>query len=499
MLNYRKILAWHRSAAAADTSTTSQSPDSSGSSDAHQLEVHLQKQYIDKKLDSGLVRIWQDVQTKIRVLVQASNLADFSIDNFIRFLDTIHKLIQVGKEFSGSNAETLQESLKKQCLSYFQAYHTSRLDELKTHLENEGWALCPVKLNFSVRSLVEFAHLKATKSPSKKSVAGESSFFKQYWDQKTPFDECLNEARAEEDILAGDADLDSATDSDDDLSEEQKLEILNENEGSATSTFSALKERKWVAPPARQGLCLANTTLMVLRLFGRYSHLMTLLHPIGEHILIGVKQLFDYYTFSVYKFFSADLPESEHATLDAQLLTYLHKIEKGILLETKIVSETDDKGTRTFREVSTGLVGHPSTPLGVDLARPEGNFALAERIVALESCLYLAQQISEHESALAQYPSQSQVLEALFSDQVSTVLSMRYSIYYGSLVSILDLEKLVPVIGKVAWDPKEVKSQHSGYVDIMLKQFQVRGLFRSADLNFLIVKQALYVNTFSIV
>ena len=40
-----------------------------------------------------------------------------------------------------------------------QAYHASRMDELKTHLENEGWALCPVKPSFSLRALSECAHL----------------------------------------------------------------------------------------------------------------------------------------------------------------------------------------------------------------------------------------------------------------------------------------------------------------------------------------------------
>jgi hypothetical protein len=84
------------------------------------LESLLQRQYVEKKLESGLGRIWQDVQTKVRVLVLSSNLAELDIDLFIQFLDIIHTLILVGKEFSGVTSETLEESLEKQCLAYFQ-------------------------------------------------------------------------------------------------------------------------------------------------------------------------------------------------------------------------------------------------------------------------------------------------------------------------------------------------------------------------------------------
>jgi hypothetical protein len=33
------------------------------------LESQLQRQYVEKKLASGLGRIWQDVQTKVRIIV----------------------------------------------------------------------------------------------------------------------------------------------------------------------------------------------------------------------------------------------------------------------------------------------------------------------------------------------------------------------------------------------------------------------------------------------
>lgn len=462
MLNYRRILDWHRSHAVCSGSGSD--------SAAEELEIHLQNQYIEKKLESGQVRIWQDVQTKVRILVQASNLSEFSIDLFICFLDNIHKLIQVGREFSGSDSETLQESLQKQCLSYFQSYHTSRLDELKTHLENEGWALCPVKLTFNIRSLVEFSHLKVSKSPTKKSLDGESSYFKTFLDSTTPFDDALRDLSGEEDILA-DHDPDARSDSDDDLSEEQKIEIMNENEGS-NSTFGSLKGRSWTPPPPKQGLCIANTTLTVLRLFGRYSHLMKLIHPIADQILVGMKQLFEYYFYSVNRIFSPALKE-EAVFQSEELRSYLDRIRSEVVQEVLVVPETDEQGNQVLREVVRGIVKPPVVPVGLEEAGREGHYGLPERIVAVESCLYLAGQITELIPHLGHSLKDPEYLAEFFKEPVTLAREVRCPVYYACLLKVLSLDQILPLMGKVSWELREVRSQHSDYVDIMLKQFQV--------------------------
>jgi hypothetical protein len=256
--------------------------------------------------------------------------------------------IQVGREFIGDGGgviiaagDTLQESLQKQCLAYFNAYHTSRLDELKTHLENESWTLCPVKPTFSLRSLAEFAHLRQLGgagggkllTPSKKrSLIMQQSggggavrtYFAEFWEGGgTPFDDALHDASYEEDILmeysnsinnnsASRQENNESEDEEDDLSEEQKLEILQENEGdhnnhgvlttlrsNAPPPTAALRP----PPPKSGGLCLANTTLMLLRLVGRYTHLARLLHPVAGEILRGMAQIVHYYVYTVHAFF----------------------------------------------------------------------------------------------------------------------------------------------------------------------------------------------------
>lgn len=68
--------------------------------------------------------------------------------------------MEIGEELCSFKLKDLQESIKKKSLSYFSHYHASRLDELRMHLENDGWNLCPVKSNFMATQLPEFRSLK---------------------------------------------------------------------------------------------------------------------------------------------------------------------------------------------------------------------------------------------------------------------------------------------------------------------------------------------------
>jgi hypothetical protein len=278
--------------------------------------------------------------------------------------------MKVGKEFSGITSETLQESLQKQCLAYFNAYHRSRLDELRTHLENEGWALCPVKPNFNIRSLAEFAHLKmaSLRSPSKKVLQGERAYFTEFWEAGTPFDDALLDSTYEEDILLEGHGPDSRSDSEEeeDLSEEQKQEILNENE-EPNSSLATLKSRVWSPPPPKHGLCLANTTLMLLRLFGRYTNLARLLHPIAEEILRGMTQVFQYYVYAVHVFFVHEPGVGEESDT---LKQFVESIFNTVIRHQVEASTPGDEGNGTGdRQQHVGLVMVPQISPAVSLNR----------------------------------------------------------------------------------------------------------------------------------
>lgn len=55
------------------------------------------------------------------------------------------------------------------------------------------------------------------------------------------------------------------------------------------------------------GPILANTTITVLRHCGKYLQMCRLLKPIALDVILCMCQLYDYYLFNVFQFFTADL------------------------------------------------------------------------------------------------------------------------------------------------------------------------------------------------
>ena len=123
LLSYYKLFCWHK----LKWEEEEENSDS------------LTVQYNKNKLENGLIRIWQDVQSKVKQFVLGSDLSKFSIDSFLHFLDLLHKLITVGQEFlsvggvhdakqaKDGGSSLLQDSLVTQCSNYFSTYHNSRL------------------------------------------------------------------------------------------------------------------------------------------------------------------------------------------------------------------------------------------------------------------------------------------------------------------------------------------------------------------------------------
>ena len=387
-------------------------------------------------------------------------------------------VFKVGKEFCGHDSETLQESLQKQCLTYFQTYHIARLDELKTHLENEGWTLCPVKLSFSPRSLTEFGHMKLSlkspsKSPSKRSSISSSSeaggsYFVRYWSDGNPFEEGLKDLNGEEDILLFDV-----TCSDDGSSEEEEHLVKPPTPEDASQDGKS--SNHWVSPPPKQGFCLANTTLMVLRQFGRYIHLMKLLHPISSDILIGIKQLFQFYLYSVCRVFSSSQSQSYSwisSAMPINLIEFFDSIERDVVLKSQVVTEVDAEGNSVNREVLTGLVRAPSTSLGILSDHLTSKYkGLLEKIVAVESCVYLSNQLVSLIPHIKECLENASLADTYFSDQLSVVHSLRDYLYLSSINNLIGLDTVLAAISKIKWDIKEVRSQHSEYVDALIQRF----------------------------
>ena len=82
MRSYRQIFQWHEKQDRDET-----------------------QDFVLKKLSNGFQRIWQDVQTKVKTLVTATPVHGINIDTFIKIVDAIHILIEVGRKFCGSDSD----------------------------------------------------------------------------------------------------------------------------------------------------------------------------------------------------------------------------------------------------------------------------------------------------------------------------------------------------------------------------------------------------------
>ncbi|XP_077664216.1 syndetin isoform X3 [Eretmochelys imbricata] len=452
MLSYYRTMEWHEKHDR-DEGTASSSV-SDGNNVIGAEETNFDRSYVQKKLEHGLSRIWQDVQLKVKTYLLGTDMSNFKYDDFIFVLDIISRLMQVGEEFCGSKSEVLQESIRKQSVNYFKNYHRTRLEELRMFLENETWELCPVKSSFSILQL----HYESDEQ--------EKSAYQEY-------------------------------DSDSDVPEELKRDYVDEQTGDAPvksvsrETLRSRKRSDYNLNKVNAPI-LTNTTLNVIRLVGKYMQMMNILKPIAFDVIHFMSQLFDYYLYAVYTFFgrndtpvqSSSLPTSSREQYSARqfestglglsssrLRTTLNRIQESLI---DLEVSADTTGTLTAAEERKEKVPSPHLSHLVVLTSGNTLYGLAERVVATESLVFLAEQFEFLQSHLdAVMPAAKKpFLQQFYSQTVSTASELRKPIYWIVAAKAIDYEQMLLLMANVKWDVKEIMSQHNIYVDALLKEFE---------------------------
>lgn len=489
MLSYYRTMEWHEKHDNEDTTSVSEGSNLMGTE-----ETNFDRGYIKKKLEHGLTRIWQDVQLKVKTYLLGTDLSIFKYDDFIFVLDIISRLMQVGEEFCGSKSEVLQESIRKQSVNYFKTYHRTRLDELRMFLENETWELCPVKSNFSILQLHEFKFMEQSRSPSvspsKQSASSSSktvTLFEQYCSGGNPFEIQANHKDEEtEDVLASngyesDEQEKSAYqeyDSDSDVPEELKRDYVDEQTGDAPvksvsrETLRSRKKSDYSLNKVNAPI-LTNTTLNVIRLVGKYMQMMNILKPIAFDVIHFMSQLFDYYLYAIYTFFGRnDSLESTGLGLSSsRLRTTLNRIQESLI---DLELSADPTATLTAAEERKEKIPSPHLSHLVVLTSGNTLYGLAERVVATESLVFLAEQFEFLQPHLdAVMPAvKKPFLQQFYSQTVSTASELRKPIYWIVAGKAIDYEQMLLLMANVKWDVKEIMSQHNIYVDSLLKEFE---------------------------
>ncbi|XP_057683765.1 syndetin isoform X2 [Corythoichthys intestinalis] len=492
MLSYHRTMRWHEEH---DKQATTPTPEDATQAESDELVID--RGYVKKKLEHGLTRIWQDVQLKVKAYILGTDMSNFKYDDFIVVLDVISRLMQVGEEFCNSKSEVLQESIKRQSVNYFKNYHRARLEELRMFLENETWELCPVKSNFNISQLHEFKFMDQCRSPSlspsrkDESTANliqeELSLFQQYLQEGNPFEMHIEQKEEEtEDVLASGYESDELEksayqdyDSDSDVPEELKQDYVDEQTGdvplkSVSRETIRSKKRSDYNLNKTNAPILTNTTLNVIRLVGKYMQMMSILKPIAFDVIHCVSQLFDYYLYAVYAFFGRnDMYESSGLGLiSSRLRTTLNRIQESLI---DMEASNENAGMHGPSEDKKEKVPSPHLSQMVVLTNSGTLYGLAQRVVATESLVFLAEQFESLQSHLdTMMPAAKKpFLQQFYSQTVSTASELRKPIYWIVAAKAIDYEQMLLLMSGVKWDIREIMSQHNIYVDVLLKEFEM--------------------------
>uniref|UniRef100_A0A4W4H489 VPS50 EARP/GARPII complex subunit n=1 Tax=Electrophorus electricus TaxID=8005 RepID=A0A4W4H489_ELEEL len=212
---------------------------------------------------------------------------------------------------------------------------------------------------------------------------------------------------------------------------------------------------------------LTNTTLNVIRLVGKYIQMMNILKPIAFDVIHCVSQLFDYYLYAVYTFFGRnDMYESSGLGLiSSRLRTTLNRIQESLI---------DNAGSHGPTEERKEKVPSPHLSQLVVLTSGGTLYGLAERVVATESLVFLAEQfelLQPHLDTMMP-PAKKPFLQQFYSQTVSTASELRKPTYWIVAAKAIDYEQMLLLMAGVKWDIKEIMSQHNVYVDVLLKEFE---------------------------
>ncbi|KAK6634867.1 hypothetical protein RUM44_000114 [Polyplax serrata] len=490
--SYYQVVQWHHSQDKEHINTGIPSKD---------VEMTLNKQYVKQKLENGLKRLWNDIQGKLSVFLTAQDFADYKFEELLVILGLVHRMIEIGDEFCGSDSVELENSVRKLTIKYFKNYHASKLEEIRIFLENESWTQCPVRSRFNLTHLQEFKNLRNTieyhrkskfsksdkvesellNSSSNLSTDGSSyqnsNYFARFQDgSETPFDSNLDDS-FEEDILnpLGERPLESASDtSEDSENEELKMDFVEENLPQEPGTKKSQKPE--VNKLKKSVPIVANTTLTVLRLCGKYLQMGRLLKPIALDVILSMCQLFDYYLYNVYHFFTKDLLVQSATMVSFKLQTTLKRLEELIGTGPMDPMQEDNK---------TKIVPSRISEM-VDLSGRETLFGLTERIVAVESLAFLGSQFEYIQPYVMHLvpDEKKHLLQHFYLQTVDCVSGVRRPAYMCVSGRIIDMQHVLKEMSKVNFEVKEVMSQHSPYIDKIVRDLQIFAMqLESIDIN----------------
>ncbi|CEF69360.1 Protein of unknown function DUF2451, C-terminal domain and Vacuolar protein sorting-associated protein 54 domain-containing protein [Strongyloides ratti] len=409
---------------------------------------------LDVKLSTFCYNFFKIAANKINTLLACNDMSYVKFDTFLDIVEYINIFKDFGKKYFGYNCVEITMTLDKQILVYFQRYHKERLEELKLFLENEMFTPVPVSFQFTIFDLQEFQFLKEDRyciSKRKEKNFDENGIGEEMEYQLIP-DSFVNPFSHKE--------------------PSPKKQKVFSNLGVVEDIYKSpdVDEDLKINAPV-----LCNTTLSLMKLLGKYIKASLLFPCIAENVVESLMELFYYHLILVYDLF----------------ISHTSPIN-NIDFEKKFTFRNEDYTAvnKTIEKIKESL--NPSSPIKYDSAKgntlfvenfnhisnSDNYFSIQERVVAIESIIFMSKQLD-----LA-HP----VIESFFIDDTNTAFKLKLENFFTILLpslskfkdkgfaiiacNFIDYEELLHQVTSTKWEIKELKCEHSSYVDFLLSEFE---------------------------
>ena len=439
---------------------------------------------IEKKLNSGLHLVWKEVQQRTSQLFRSMCFEHFKFDEFIQILTILHKLVEFGNEFCNNlsqapevTSKILLSAVKDQTLAYFRAIHILHLEELKMFLENEIWQWCPVQSNFSIFNLHEYKFLKETQITTIKTFNGINGHGIEK--KTTPATTPTSNVPFKFDINPKMIDF---------LNSESTNPFLPElipSSPSEQSITNGSNEERYAEDETNpvndeNAPIVTNTTLNIIRLFGKYIHMLSIFQIISNQVIDYLIQLYNFYFYYIYLDFAHEELEKITSTMNnsyannnnndnnnnSHMYTYLQTIIKNI---------KNDLFVNSKYNISEPNIQSIKAPRN----RDDYICCINQRIVAVESLIFLTNQLENLFPLIEKFLPSSTNSEYVVNKHLeySKILSeittkIKSPIYLYVARYAIDYNLILDSITKINWDLDEILSQHNAYVDVLLRQIK---------------------------
>lgn len=429
------------------------------------------------------------------------DLVNFKFDEYLEILIVLSRFIELGNEFCNktSDCDIIIQAVKEKTLDYIKFYHLSHLEELKMFLENEIWECCPVKSDFSILSLNEYKFLKSNEAqkPLESAVElignnmtildSEKSKFKKFEinnnmamlinisNEKGDKTNISNEINILKNIINTENDQINYN-IDNSISNNNCL-IHN------LDSFNCIDEEQPI---------LTNTTLNIIRLFGKYIHMLYVFKIISFQVIGYLMQLFQFYFYFIYLEFN----QTTETSMDQNERSILNLVDKNSSLSILFKNIRNDifkNSTISNSQVNKTKNVHN---------HEEHILLIRQRIIATESLIYLSKQL-ENMFPLIKRIIPIKLLKEneinnldIYADILKETPNIRKTIYSFIARKAIDYNQLLDSISKVNWDLGEILSQHNSYIDVLLRhlnklKLDLQSLASNIPLNKVIINSIL--------